>query len=1166
MCVYSIYLCCVSDWSPRQESNPNSNHQHSSQSSDSHNPQRFSHKQALLRRAFQEMLKSEPDNSSSEQAKENQCVMQTISSKTEMSKADESKCKRTEAASLTTSQLASGRTSPGHITSLKVQCPDTPPTSLSNNILPETTDSRLFSYSQKCVASPLKSEEQFIKVIHGSKMSTDTSEDAENVTYKLDSNDKIMKSESDPDIKENCSDLGTSKQEVNDDIDVKFTENSIKDLQSNVIDCIVSASADINIKVLKDEICYKDDDKKKEDAEVQPNMLLSVLYKELMKTRQEVEKLRKVQELMLTEKGEKKEDATEQSSEIEMECEKTDENSPSNERILGKRKDHEINDDTELKIYDECYYHENKKSKISIRSDLLPADDNIALDAITSDTSTSQVNLSHVHQSSSPALSNPSSLEISVTTLEGSPAPNTSHPSRGSPAIPPVSPELSSSIPVPPKMSSSMSIGNMRTSPGVSSPGIYNISRTSPVILKSSPSVTRASPGTPQSNSESTIASPGISVSPAMPSSSPGIPKNSPGTSRNSPGAPRNSPGAPRNSPGAPKNSPGAPRNSPGVIRMSPGLPRINYGLPKAIPGIPMVSSGPSRNGQGLMRNGSELHMINPGIPALSPTSTQGNIFNPPSNPSSTENLQLPCSHSAVTTVHPKMITSHSITSPLVTIPRFPHTPITSTAVPMITSTGGITNCPLSRISPNISKNDATPTVSLNKTATPLTNMSPTRLRTVFGISNSEVELMPVSAEAKQPLQEPQPQTFLKLVEDQYNPTTETPVRLNVVDEARQESGSKDAASSSSHGQVPFHNVGYHEDPKRISETHQYIREMKRQTFSTSDLPDHASSCKQPPPLKPVPALLRRHSDNLDIHSVMHYQPLYPGTRKNLAGSLHPSTSSAELKNPNTMHPFNQPHYAPTQYSLPNPGRRRNIENNTLERNRGFQQAVSMGLQQQFPHLASGPAVMRSLGPDKATIFPLPPSIPTGIRHFRAASPPPVSRAQLEQFQNENFYRSNFSFFEKIREKCAHSYDNGINAIDRLQSSTTNVEKTLQPQTFAPRVLVRESIPETSPHIPSTTFTTLHFPNPNQPSLSNIATHQNHFPPNMDSGSNIHPMAQGRLHTSTNQATSSSQRNRLSGRSGEKLCFHCPQQARFICSGCKKACYCSEQCQVRITH
>ncbi|KAK8388763.1 hypothetical protein O3P69_020642 [Scylla paramamosain] len=46
-----------SDWSAWQGSSPNS--QHSGYSADPHSPQRFSHKQALLRRAFQEMMKKD---------------------------------------------------------------------------------------------------------------------------------------------------------------------------------------------------------------------------------------------------------------------------------------------------------------------------------------------------------------------------------------------------------------------------------------------------------------------------------------------------------------------------------------------------------------------------------------------------------------------------------------------------------------------------------------------------------------------------------------------------------------------------------------------------------------------------------------------------------------------------------------------------------------------------------------------------------------------------------------------------------------------------------------------------------------------------------------------------------------------------------------------------
>ncbi|KAG0720004.1 hypothetical protein GWK47_006991 [Chionoecetes opilio] len=89
-----IYSTRNSDWSEisQQDSNPNSSSHQSGCSAGSHSPQRFSHKQALLRRAFQEMLKSDPNDSPTDQAKEKRSITTHDSpTKTEMNKADGSK-------------------------------------------------------------------------------------------------------------------------------------------------------------------------------------------------------------------------------------------------------------------------------------------------------------------------------------------------------------------------------------------------------------------------------------------------------------------------------------------------------------------------------------------------------------------------------------------------------------------------------------------------------------------------------------------------------------------------------------------------------------------------------------------------------------------------------------------------------------------------------------------------------------------------------------------------------------------------------------------------------------------------------------------------------------------------------------------------------------------
>lgn len=1102
----------TSDWPAKQELNLNDSSKPTGSSVDSHCSQQFSHKQTLLRRAFQEMLKSEHNSSSKEQSIESQDLAET-----EMKKADASKCKETEVG-INSTQSSSGRASTADTinASFISNFPDsTPP--CPANISSEITDSSAFLYAQESITPSVKLSKDLIGSVHDedkkSSPATEKEEISENITCKLnlDSN-QTQKSKNDPDVKgedeKNCE---TSRKSVCDTENVKLTEDP-KDLQTNIINSIVSDSGVINVKVLKDEIVSETDDKSKEDPEVQPTLLLSVLYKELLKTRKEVEKLRKVQELMLTEKGEKKEDVAEQNTDNKAESDKTDENANTNERISEKRKEKDESHDTELNTDDE-FHQESKRSRISIRSDLLPKEECMALDATASNTSPPQKDIPQPQQAASPTLASPtvihSDSEVPVITLESSAMPEASHLSRVSPVITAASPALSNSTSGPPRVSSASPRGHSRTSPGMSSPG----------VSRASPGAPRTSPAPPRSGVPLSNISPGLSISPGLPSS-----------------------------PGLQKSSPGIPRSSPGVLRMSPVLARTSSGMLRASPGVPVIS--PGNSGLGSIKNAAEVISVSPGVSQMIPASTQSNIFNPPTNTSSTDNLPITHCHSVTALVQPKVTIVQSITSPVVPIPGIPQTPVTSSAKP-------ITSPPAVRVSPHISRIDTT----ASKTDTALTNMSPTKLRSVFGISSSEVELMPISAGgAKYSHHDPQPQTYLKAIEDNHHQINETPLLMNAVRGIHRESSSKEVEPPTSRGPMTFHSLPCPEDPRRTLKTHQYESGVKRHAFSTSDLPDHpASVCKQPPPLKPVSALLRRHSDNLDIHSLMHHQAMYP-SHKNLTNSLHPSTSTAEHKSADSMHPFHQTSCAPPQYPMSGPSRRRSSDSSSSERSQEYQQAVSMGMQHPYPHLAPGASVMRSLGPDKASIFPIPPAMSQVIRPFKPPTPPTVIRAQREHYQNENFYRSNFSFFERLREKFATSGDSGVSTMERLQSSAANVEKPIQPQTFAPRVLVRESLPEAPTQIPTTTYSTLHFPNPNQPMPNVMPNHQNHFSSNVHTGSAIHHMAQARLHPNANQAIPNTQRN-TTGSGGEKLCFRCSQPARFVCSGCKKAWYCSEHCQ-----
>lgn len=1059
------------------------------------------------------MLKGELSSSSTEQPKESQDLVET-----EMKKTYTLKCKET-AIGITSNQSSAESTSLGDSVSsgLKSNFPDKTP-SCPTSKFSEATESSVLLYPQEAVTPTSKLDKELVGPFHheGKKSSSalEKEETSENITCKLNLDSiQTQKSESNLDVKENNeNNCEASEKSVCDTGNVKLTGDS-KDLQTNIMNSVVSDSDVINVKVLKDEIMPKTDDKSKEDSEVKPSLLLSVLYKELLKTRQEVEKLRKVQELMLTEKGEKKEDASEENPD-KAETDKMDENANTNERISEKRKEKDESHNAESKTNDE-FHHESKRSKISIRCDLLLKEDTTA-----SDTSTSQENIPQPQQASSPTLVNPSVItsdsEVPVITLESPSIPEASHLSRVSPVIVTAGSAVSNSISGPPKVSSASPRSYARTSPGMPSPGV---SRASPGTPKTSPAPPRASPGMPLSNK-----SPGLPCSPVLASS-----------------------------PGLQNSSPGIPRSSPGVPRMSPVLARANSGVLRASPGMPVISPGTS--GRVSITNSPEVININPGVSQMIPTSTQSNIFSPPTNPSSTDNLSVSHSHSVAALVQPKVTIATSVNSPIAPITGFPQTPVTSNDISMI-------NPSYVRISPKISKIDTT----ASKADTSLTSMSPTKLRSVFGISNSEVELMPIPVgDAKYSHHEPQPQTLLKSVEATHHQINETPLLMNAVRGIHRESNSKELESPASRGPMAIHGLPCPEDPRRTLKTHQYESVVKRHAFSTSDLPDHpASVCKQPPPLKPASALLRRHSDTMDVHSLMHHQAMYAGAHKNITNSHHPSTSAAEHKTANSIHPFTQTSCAPPQYLMSGPSRRRSSDSNSAERNQEYQQSVSMGMQHQYQHLAPAASVMRSLGPDKASIFPIPPAMPPGIRSFRPTTPPAVSRPQREHYQNENFYRSNFSFFEKIREKVANSSDSSVNIMERLQSAAANVEKPIQPQTFAPRVLVRESVPEAPAHIPTSTYSALHFPNPNQPMPNVMPNHQSHFSSNLHPGSALHHMVQARLHPNTNQAIPNIQRN-TTGSGGEKLCFRCSQPARFICSGCKKAWYCSEHCQVSAT-
>lgn len=1067
MCKTGIKFYYFTDWSAKKELNLTNRSKSPGSSVDSQCSQRFSHKQTLLRRAFQEMLKSELSPSAAEQPKESEDL-----SDTEMKKAEVSKCQEKETIGLISDPLSSESASPAENirSSCKSNCPDSSasyPLSQSS----ESADTFSLSSSRESITPSVRSDKESDGPGHDDvKLSSPVTEKEEvpkNFIFKVNLNDSDQTKTNEnyhdsKEVKDSDSETSQKNDSESNTQNVKSSADS-RDIQANIIDSIVSPSGVISVKVLRDEIIPKADDKDNEDQEVQPKLLLSVLYKELMKTRQEVEKLRKVQELMLTEKGEKKEDVSEQSTDKKPESNKTDENANRSERMSQKRKEKDESHDTEVK--EDEFHHESKKSKISIRSDLLPEENGMVSDTTSSDTSASQKNIPPPQQVSSPTLVSPtvieSASEVPVITLESSAIHEASHPLRVSPVISAASSISSSIISGPPKVPSASPKSRAGASPGMCSPGV---SRTSPGAPRTSPALPRASPGVPLSN-----ISPGIPISPGL-----------------------------SGSPGLQKSNPSIPRSSPGVLRMSPGLVRASSGILRASPGTPVVSPVPSVLGS--VKNGTDVITVTLGASQVIPASTFSNVLNPLTNSLASDNLQV--SHSTVSYVEPKMTTAQSGTAPVTSSPEFPQTPITSNAVSVLSPPGV-------RVSPHMSKADT----ATSKADASLANMSPTKLRSVFGISSSEVELMPIQAAgAKYPPHEAQNQTFLKAVEDSHNQVSDAPLLMNAVRGIHRENSSKEAESSD-HGPMIFRGLSCPEDPRMTLLTHQYESGVKRHAFSTSDLPDHpVSVCKQPPPLKPASALHRRHSDNLDIHSAMHHQAMYLATHKNLTNPLHPSTSATEHNNGNSVHPLNQTSCPPPQHHMSVPSRRRNSDSNSSERSQEYQQSVPMGMQHRYPHLPPGAPVMRSLGPDKASIFPIPPALPPSIRSFRPTTPPSVNRPQREHFPNENFYRSNLSFFERIREKCANSRDNGVSGMDRLQPSTASTEKPIQPQTFAPRVLVRESVAEASSHIPTTTFSTMPFPNPNQPMPNVLANHQNHFSGNIHPGSSLHPMAPARIH------------------------------------------------------
>ncbi|XP_063587337.1 serine/arginine repetitive matrix protein 2-like isoform X3 [Penaeus indicus] len=573
-----------------------------------------------------------------------------------------------------------------------------------------------------------------------------------------------------------------------------------------------------------------------------------------------------------------------------------------------------------------------------------------------------------------------------------------------------------------------------------------------------------------------------------------------------------------------------APSTSP-IVLQSSSLPRTSPVLPQTSPVLPRASPGLSRTSPPGSRTSPAVARISPSLSRISP--------------------------------------SLSRTSP--SLPRTsPSLPRTSPSLP--------------RTSPGLVR--TSPAASSAKERLPA-DLGANKLRALFG-TNSEVEVMPITPGEKSSSYEPQQSSFLRLLDEPQQHQQESSLLLSAVRGQRRE-----VEITASRDGTVFRQP--HED-RRPHQTQQHDVERKKTHYSTSDLPEFPPTThKPPPPLKPVPSVLRRHSESHDPRDPMLHRLMYPNNHSSPAT---PTTSSLPIDHHTaaSLYPFAQPKSSPTQHPPPIQSGRRSSEGSS-DMAREHQHAIALNMQQHMyrqQHLRPSPPL--SLGKDKATIFPIPPPAPA-VRPYRSPPPPPSTRS-LEQYQSsmmdpastEDLYRSNLQFFERIKQNIHQTCDanlslqerggfvgseRGIAAHDRMQSPASSVDKPPQPQTFVPRVLVRNSIPESSPRLP-------HIPPPypgpsyvgHNPHLTGPLqpNHPGQYPNNMhhSSGAAIHQMAPAGLipgmhqpsviMTSPDNAVRS--KNNGAGTVDKKQCLNnCPQQARFLCSGCKKAWYCSEKCQ-----
>ncbi|KAG7171124.1 putative MYND finger-containing protein, partial [Homarus americanus] len=979
-------------------------------------PPQFSHKHTLLRRAFQEMLKSDSESSP------------------ELVQKEKSVFKFDDAADLPKT----------HDEASKI----TEMLDVSTHVMTATTSKSL----------DLVDDES-------SKLYIPKDEISESTILQVETKFTPLKKEIEP------PGANDSNEEIAVDItthesqDTKTREMKIiEKLPAGVLESIKEGGGKFDVKSLKGETKSESDIQgKEEDREMQSSLLLSVLYKELMRTRQEVEELRKVQEQMLTEKGEKKEDNTEET--------KKEEGLDSSDKKGEKRK---CSDDANYKSVldnkESTLQPEAKKSKISIRSDLLLTDNMITTTspATTSDSSDLPRDSPSLLPRSSPPL-----LKTNTQIIPTTKVPLTS--------------------PVLPDPGFELSVISLNKSWHIHDES-WNIKNKSWTAKDKSWTA-----------------------------------KNKSWTAKNKSWAAKDKSWVTKNKSWAAKDKSWAAKDKSWNSHI------VSYTSP-AILQSPIMSDSPVLNSNVAM---SKMTIgqptISPGIPRSRP----------------------------------------SISSTITAIPI--SSPTASRTSPVISRTSPV----ISRVSPAVSRMSPViaraTSIPASKSDSHLAAMSPDKLRTVFGISNSEVEVMPVSVGGKYPLPEPSPQTYLKVLDEFQHLPQESPLLLNAVKGVRRDSLPADVEVLASTGLPHFrHNRIPHEDTRRTRQSQE--NEVKHIAFAPSDPTDlqQQSLRKQPPPLKSAASLVRRYSDSLDVHQInpLMHRLMYPSTHPNPAVSIHSTNSSTEQQKMASLYSFAQPQCNPTQYPPNAQTGRRNSESSCSERSREYQQAVALSMQHQYQqHLGANTPMMRSLGPDKASIFPIPSPMSTVIRPYKPPSPPVSNRSALE-YQSENFYRSNMPFFERLRENIQQSgipsADRGHAGQKRLQPATGTVEKPPQPQTFAPRVLVRESVPETSSHMPPPSFSTTHFANTNQHLPNVMPNHHGHYPNNMHPSSTIHHLPQTGVLPGNHQVassvianTNSNQRNNSGGNStGEKKqCLNCPQPARFLCSGCKKAWYCSEQCQ-----